>query len=47
MTKEIIDKCNEYLSIYGRISIPFIQYKFKMGYKEAKRIYDYFNMPKK
>lgn len=41
--KEVIDRCNEYLCIYGRLSIPFIQSKCKLGYKEAKRVYEYFN----
>jgi len=47
MSKEIMDKLNEYLSKHGCISIPFIQYKFKMGYKEAKHTYQYFNKTEK
>jgi hypothetical protein len=46
MNKEIMDRLCEYLSKKGCISIPFIQYKFKMGHKEAKQVYNYFNTTK-
>lgn len=46
MTKEIIDRCREYLCINGLISIPFIQKKFKLSYKDAKKIYYSLNREK-
>jgi hypothetical protein len=46
MKKEMLDKCREYLSIHGRISVTFLQQKFKLTHLEAVKLFEIINTEK-
>jgi len=46
MKKEIVDKANEYLCKYGKISTPFLQQKLKLTHKAAKELFKKVNSMK-